>query len=86
MAHGYAIAGLIANLAGTVLLLWFPPNVQGYTADGKMVSGFWSNLPKDDSQRQQWRRRYLVRKWAFIVSMALLLIGFGLQLVDLIVT
>lgn len=85
MAHLVGIVGLSLNMAGTVLLLWFPPTVQGYTADGSQNLGWWSNLPKDDEQRRQWQRKYLVRKWAFRGTMGLLLIGFASQLVDLLI-
>jgi hypothetical protein len=86
--HPLAFIGLVVNMVATLLLLWFPPTVQEYTADGHKISGggAFSELPRDDEQRSRWRLQYNLRKATFRISMGLLLIGFALQMFDLIDT
>jgi len=82
--HCVGIAGLVLNMAGSLLLIWFPPTVQEYTPEGVKISGSLSELPESDAQRHEWQRRFRARTRAFRGAIALLLIGFALQLVDLI--
>jgi hypothetical protein len=42
MAHPFGVVGLVLNIAGVVLLLWFPPTVSDYTEDGLKVMGGWA--------------------------------------------
>jgi hypothetical protein len=86
MTHCLGIIGLATNMAGSVLLIWFPPTVSGYTADGSRISGggAWSEHPASDAERQEGRRHYVRRQHLFRFAVALLAFGFFLQLVDLI--
>jgi hypothetical protein len=86
MAHPFGIVGLIINMVGSLVLLWFPPTVEEYTPDGFKISGSLSELPESDAQRHEWQRNFRARKRAFRGAMALLLIGFTLQLLDLFCT
>ena len=86
MNHPLGVWGLSINAAGTLLLLIFPPKVDRYTPDGVMIMGGFSEIPDSAAQRRQWRRAYLVRRWGYQVAVTMLLIGFLLQLLDLIAT
>jgi hypothetical protein len=83
--HPIGVTGLVLNAAGTVLLLWYPPGSNPYTADGQEVGGFWAELPQQIDQRELWKhlhKRYRLTERAALV---LLLIGFLLQLFDLLI-
>ena len=82
MAHPMAIIGLISNMAGSVMLLWYPPKVTEYTAEGAAVSAggsFSEMLPTPFGKRQ-----YEIRRRGFNFAIALLVLGFLLQLLDLV--
>ena len=84
MHHPLAIAGLIANIAASVLLLWFPPKVE-YTAEGLHVTdgGSYAELPASGEGVRDNLRRYRVRREGFQFALWLLILGFLLQLLDL---
>ncbi len=81
MTHPMAIVGLILNMAGSLMLLWYPPKVTDYTPDGAAVSagGTFSELPATLYGKQQ----YQLRRRGFNLAIALLVLGFLLQLLDL---
>jgi hypothetical protein len=77
MSHHWGIAGLVLNMAGALLLIWCPPTVRTYTREGSEQINFVNN-PKPEN-----RRRYLVRAWGFRVAIGTIVLGFLLQLIDL---
>jgi hypothetical protein len=83
IAHPLGVAGLILNMAGTVLLLWFPPTSQRYYSNGTARGTSFAAVPQSEAQRRHWKLMYHVDRWAYRAAMALLLLGFLLQLVDL---
>jgi hypothetical protein len=60
--------------------LRFPPPVSEYTPDGAPIIG-WSGRPTVEG-----KRHYELRKDGYKLAMALLLLGFFLQLLDLLTT
>jgi hypothetical protein len=78
--HPIGIAGLIVNMIAVLLLLRFPPSVSQYTADGRPIIG-WAGVATDGG-----KRRHLIRKHGYEFAIALLFLGFFLQLLDLITT
>jgi hypothetical protein len=80
MAHPFGIIGLIVNMAASVMLLRFPPPVSEYTPDGAPIIG-WRGRPTPDG-----KRHYELRKHGYKLAIALLFLGFFLQLLDLITT
>ena len=72
-------------MTGALMLLFYPPRVEGYTPDGDRVSGagFWAELAQSDSERRNNLRRYALRKNLYRVAVMLLLVGFCLQAIDL---
>lgn len=83
--HVFGIVGLGLNIVATVLLIWFPPTVAEYTVEGQWVpgGGTFSELPKNRYETQENVRSYRRHKRLFRLAIVLLLIGFALQLVDL---
>ena len=81
MAHALGIVGLVLNMAGALMLLWFPPKVPEYSPEGAAVSagGSFSELPATPYGKRQ----YEIRRRGFNFAIALLVLGFLLQLVDL---
>jgi hypothetical protein len=77
MVHPLGIIGLIANMGGSVMLLWYPPSVSEYGKDGAPIVG-WSGTPSAKG-----KRRYRIRKDGFNLAIGLLFLGFFLQLLDL---
>jgi hypothetical protein len=88
MHHPLGVFGLGTNVIGTVLLLFFPPKVEEFTPDGLKISGggAFSELPVSDTQKHERQRQFRRRKRTFRAGFAFLLIGFSLQLIDLLVT
>jgi hypothetical protein len=88
MHHSLAIAGLALNAVGSFLLLWFTPTVGRYTPDGWRISGggAWSEVPQSPEEQSQNKRRYAWRKNIFRLGVVLLVLGFVLQLIDLLRT
>jgi hypothetical protein len=80
MTHVFGIIGLIVNMAATVLLLRFPPSVREYTADGAPIVA-WKGTASDAG-----KRKFRFRRDGYKFAIALLLLGFFLQLLDLLVT
>ena len=66
------------------MLLWYPPKVTEYTAEGAAVSagGSFSELPATPYGKRQ----YELRRRGFNLAIALLVLGFLLQLLDLLRT
>jgi len=79
MHHTYGIAGLIANILGTFMLLYFPPETKAYEPDGSEKVA-WVGPPTAAG-----RREYLKLKNGFKLGFWLLLLGFLLQLLDLLI-
>lgn len=77
--HPLAVLGLALNMAGAIMLLWFPPHVP-YRPNGQWVGGTFSGPPTKEG-----RRKYLWLKWGFRISILLFLLGFALQLTDLLI-
>jgi hypothetical protein len=77
--HLFAVAGLMLNLVGTVLLFWFQPTAtRVFTADGhERVK--WINEVNPDVWGQFRRQRR-----GFHIAVSFLIAGFALQLLDLI--
>ena len=83
MAHPLGILGLALNMAGSIALLWFPPKVSDYTPEGLQVVGGWSELPRDAAEAKRNKRSHRLRTNAFRLGVLLLVVGFALQLFDL---
>jgi hypothetical protein len=83
MPHPLAIFGLITTIVGTLLLLRFPPTVQGFTADGDQIFGVWREIAQSDAERFDNRRRYRDEQLGFFTAIWLIVLGFVLQLFDL---
>jgi hypothetical protein len=79
-AHPFGIIGLIMNMVGSLMLLWFPPSVTAYSSDGAPIID-WSGPASEAG-----KRKYRLRKDGFKLAIALLFLGFFLQLLDLIKT
>jgi hypothetical protein len=80
MTHLFGIIGLIVNMVATVLLLVFPPTVSEYTAGGEPI------VPWKGTASDAGKRKYRIRKDRYKFAIALLFLGFFLQLLDLLVT
>lgn len=85
LSHPAGVVGLLLNVAGTLLLLRVPSAVGEYTPEGLQVVGGWSELPQSDSQREDWKRRAARHRLTYHLAVGLLLIGFSLQLFDLLI-
>jgi hypothetical protein len=77
MTHTLGTVGLLLNAVGALLLLWFPPAVTAFTADGREGVIFVNDVNPDAWVRYRRRRR------GFRIAIAALVIGFVLQLIDL---
>jgi hypothetical protein len=77
IAHPLAAAGLVLNMVGAALLLRYPPAAVTLLEDGAEVSTWVMPATK---------RRHVLQKWGFRMAIVALLIGFGLQLIDLLHT
>jgi hypothetical protein len=80
MVHPFGMAGLISNMAGTLLLLRFPPDAHGYRPDGSVHA--WWQIPATRAGK----RRYQFFRNGYQLSLGLLFLGFFLQLLDLVTT
>lgn len=78
--HPLGIVGLVLNMAGSMLLLWAPPGARGYRPDGSAVGWFSFRATPEG------KRRYLLYANGFRLAVLLLVVGFFLQLLDLINT
>jgi hypothetical protein len=78
MAHPFGIIGLIMNMGGSLMLLWSPPSVTGYSPEGARILGGFSEMPTPEGKRQ-----YRIRREGFKLAIGLLFLGFFLQLLDL---
>jgi nitrate reductase gamma subunit len=76
--HPLGIIGLTLNMIGAALLLWCPPGAGGYQKDGSMFA--WWHLPATPHGK----RRYWLLTFGFRFGIALLVIGFLFQMLDLI--
>jgi hypothetical protein len=77
MTHWLSVAGLALNTVGALFLLKFPPAVTMYTQKGEPFMQWVSNPTPDG------RRRYLLQTWGFRAAIAFFVLGFLLQLIDL---
>jgi hypothetical protein len=75
--HPFGIAGVMANMAGALALLYFPPKVVEYTRDGRRVVQ-WVGRGSDEG-----RRTFQIRRDGFQLGIGLLFLGFFLQLLDI---
>ena len=80
MHHTYGIAGLAANMLGSATLLYFPPDTKGYQPDGSQQV-WWVTGPTEDG-----RREYCKLRNGFKLGFWLMLLGFLLQLLDLLIS
>ena len=81
--HKLGLVGLVLNTAGAFLLIPFPPDLKGYRSNGTLAGppGLgWSIWPTDG------KMRYHIQKTGFLVTIAMLVIGFALQFFDLVYT
>lgn len=85
MAHPFGVAGLVLNMIGAVLLIWFPPTDRANTPEGWGTSGggTFSELPHSTAENWEGLRAFRRHRSLFRVALVLLFIGFSLQLVDL---
>ena len=88
MNHPLGVTGLVLNAIGSLLLIRYGPNVEGYTKDGFRVpeGSPFSEVPSSHYQKEDWRREFKRRQWTFRIAFALLTSGFVLQLFDLLFT
>jgi hypothetical protein len=63
MPHPFRAVGLLLNLIGSLLLLYFPPTLRLFTGEG--------------------RDTYIRHRIGFLSGAILMVLGFALQLVDL---
>lgn len=77
--HPLAVLGLALNMAGALMLLWFPPH-NPYLANGQWVGGAFAGPETPEGLRAY--RRF---KWGFRIAILLFLLGFALQLIDLLI-
>jgi hypothetical protein len=78
--HPVGVVGLIVNMLAVLLLLRYPPTVTQFTPDGRPVIG-WAGAATDAG-----KRRHRIGKHGYKFAIALLFLGFFLQLLDLIST
>jgi hypothetical protein len=83
--HPIGISGLILSVASAVILLP-KPGKPIYTKDGIQILGHWSNTPKDDQQRAEWKRKHRIDKYLNRGAVILLFFGFLLQAIDYLIT
>jgi hypothetical protein len=84
-AHLPGVIGLVLNMAGSILLLWSTPPAAEYTAAGLRLKGVpWETPTEEELLRG--RRHHRRMKLTFRLAVLLLLIGFTLQLIDLLRT
>lgn len=79
-SHWPGVSGLVANMIGTVLLLWFPPVVKIFNQDGS-EQVVWIRPPSADGIR-----RYTIQIRGFRLAVALLFLGFFLQWLDMLIS
>jgi hypothetical protein len=77
MARALGIVGLVLNMIGAGLLLWFPPATRRFTQDGRLVNA-WVNNPTPEGLRG-----YRRQTRGFLLAIGLLVVGFFLQLLAL---
>jgi hypothetical protein len=75
--HCVGILGLSFNMIASFILLWFPPSVREYTEEGAPSVSF-IGPPTAEG-----KRRHRIRKHGYSFAIALLILGFLLQLLDL---
>lgn len=80
MAHPFGIFGLCLTMIGTALLLKFPPGARGYQPDGSW-HGWWAVRATPEGKRQ-----YVLLTRGYRGALCLMIIGFALQLMDLMLT
>ncbi len=78
--HPFAYAGLVVNMAASFLLLWYPPMLDPYTAAGRRTVD-WVRAPTTAG-----KHRSELAKRGYSLGMSLLVLGFFLQLLDLLTT
>jgi hypothetical protein len=83
LLHPLGVVGLVFNFAGALLLIWFPTAVGEYQPEGVRQIGSMGNLPSSEEQRRWWQHKAVCRKRLYYLAMLLLVVGFALQLLDL---
>jgi hypothetical protein len=78
LPHPLGIAGVVVNMAGVLFLLFYPPKIIEYTEDGRQKVE-WVN----DVKSATGQRRHRLRRDGYRLGIALLFLGFFLQLLDL---
>lgn len=84
--HIVEIASVVLNGVGSMALIWLPDRVREYTPDGLWIprGSSMSEAPGTPAEKRRNIRRYHLRKAAFLVSVGLLVIGIGLQILVLV--
>jgi hypothetical protein len=77
--HPIGMVGLAANTLGSLMLLWYPPDLRGYQPDGSW-HGWFAVAPTPEGKRE-----YASRREGYQLSVGLIALGFFLQLFDMIV-
>ena len=78
--HALAFVGLSANMAGTLLLLRFPPDLKGSRPDGSSRGQGFGVKASPEGLRAYERFRD-----GYKLALGLLFLGFFLQLLDLLI-
>lgn len=80
-----ALASVVLNGFGSMMLIWLPDKQYEYTLDGLWVphGSPMSELPGSPAEKRRNIRRYWRRKVAFAVAVGSVAIGIALQLLDL---
>jgi hypothetical protein len=86
MKHLFSTLGLILDTVGASALLWFPPIISGYTSTGMPITSAWRQGSSSEIQPQEWQRSFVRRVRRFRAAFGLLILGFLLQLVDVLLT
>jgi hypothetical protein len=79
LAHPLGVIGLVLNMMGGAMLLWFPPSVRTFDDDGRELLTRVATTPVVPHGRLRCRLSW----WGFRVAILLFVIGFTLQLLDL---
>ena len=81
ITHPLAVTGLAFNMVGAVMLLWFPPSVRTFDDEGRELLTRVAITPV----APHGRLRHRLNQWGFRIAIVLFLLGFALQLIDLLI-
>jgi len=77
LSHPAGVIGLILNMVGAAMLVWCPPHIP-YLPNGQWIGGTFTGGATEEG-----RRTYFRLKWGFRLAILLFVLGFALQLGDL---